>query len=75
MLAATVFLNRNYGHNKRRAMNLDLHILALLVATTGIGFLMIASGIHKNALEWRNRSRFCPSCGRQIEGRTCGCTD
>jgi NADH pyrophosphatase NudC (nudix superfamily) len=56
-------------------MSLDLHLLALLVATTGIGFLMIASGIHRSALEWKNRSRFCPSCGRRIEGRTCGCTD
>jgi len=56
-------------------MSLDLHVLALLVTTTGIGFLMIASGIHKSALERRNHARFCPSCGRQIEGRTCGCTD
>jgi NADH pyrophosphatase NudC (nudix superfamily) len=54
-------------------MNLDLHLLALLVTTTGIGFLMLASGIGKSALEWRNRARFCPSCGRQIERRTCGC--
>jgi hypothetical protein len=56
-------------------MNLDPHVLALLATTTGIGFLMIASGIHKSALEWRNRSRVCPSCGRHIEGRTCGCVD
>ena len=56
-------------------MSLDLHLLALLVVTTGIGFLMIASGIHKSALVWKNRTRFCPSCGRRIEGRTCGCTD
>jgi NADH pyrophosphatase NudC (nudix superfamily) len=55
-------------------MNLDSHVLALLVITTAIGFLMVASGIHKSALEWRNRSRFCPSCGRRIERRTCGCT-
>jgi len=56
-------------------MSLDLHLLALVLTTTGIGFLMIASGIHKSALEWRNRTRFCPSCGHRIEGRTCRCTD
>jgi NADH pyrophosphatase NudC (nudix superfamily) len=55
-------------------MRLDSHVLTLLAITTTIGFLMIASGIHKSALEWRNRSRFCPSCGRRIERRTCGCT-
>jgi hypothetical protein len=56
-------------------MSLDLHLLALVLTTTGIGFLMIASGIHKSALEWRSRARFCPSCGRKIERRTCRCTD
>jgi hypothetical protein len=56
-------------------MSLDSHVLALLVVTTAIGFLMIFSGIHKSALEWRNRNRICPSCGREIQGRTCGCTD
>jgi len=55
-------------------MSLDLHVLALLVVTPLIGFLMIASGIHKSALEWKARSRHCPSCGRRIERRTCGCT-
>jgi NADH pyrophosphatase NudC (nudix superfamily) len=55
-------------------MSLDPNVLALLVITTAIGFLMVVSGIHKNALEWRNRSRFCPACGRKIERRTCGCT-
>ena len=60
--------------NKPGTMSLDLHVLALLVTTTAIGFLMVASGIHKSALEWRNRSRVCPSCGRKIERRTCGCT-
>jgi len=61
------------GNNQRR-MSLDLHVLALLVVTPLVGFLMIASGIHKSALEWKTRSRNCPSCGRRIEGRTCGCT-
>jgi hypothetical protein len=56
-------------------MSLDPQLLALVVTTTGIGFIMIVSGIQKSALEWRNRGRFCPSCGRQIERRTCPCAD
>lgn len=48
--------------------------LAVLLATTsGVGLLMLCSGIQKNALEWRRRRRSCPSCGRQIHRRTCGC--
>ncbi len=46
--------------------------LAVLIAsTTGIGYLMIFSGIHKHALEWKRRRRICPSCGRVIQGRSC----
>jgi len=55
-------------------MRLDPQLTALL-ASTGVGFLMIWSGVHKSVLEWRNRSRICPACGRQIRDRTCGCTD
>jgi hypothetical protein len=44
-------------------MSLDLNVLAPLVTTTGIGFLMIVSGIHKSAVR------------PPIEGRTCACTD
>ena len=25
----------------------------------------------KNALEWKRCRRICPSCGREIHGRTC----
>jgi NADH pyrophosphatase NudC (nudix superfamily) len=46
--------------------------LALLFATTtGAAYLMTIAGVHKRALEWRRRRRWCPSCGRQIQGRTC----
>jgi hypothetical protein len=55
-------------------MKLDPQLVVLLASTTGVGFLMIVSGIRKSALEWRNRNRFCPACGRQIRGRTCACT-
>ena len=67
------FLRRRCGNNQHR-MSLDLHVVALLAVTPLIGFLMIATGIHKSALEWKARSRNCPSCGRRIERRTCGCT-
>jgi hypothetical protein len=46
---------------------------AVFVVTTGVGFLMILSGVQKSLLEWRQRRRTCPSCGRHINGRTCGC--
>jgi hypothetical protein len=52
--------------------SLDPQILAMLVGTTGVGFLMMLAGVQKSALEWRRRRRSCPSCGRVIEGRVCG---
>ena len=52
-------------------MNASSSQLVLLVSTTGIGYLMIVSGVLKNALEWKRRRRICPSCGREIHGRTC----
>ncbi|HEX9416222.1 MAG TPA: hypothetical protein VF895_05895 [Gaiellaceae bacterium] len=55
-------------------MRLDVQLTALLASTTGVGFLMIVSGVHKSALEWRSRNRVCPACGRLIRDRTCGCT-
>jgi hypothetical protein len=48
--------------------------LAMLFAlTTGIGFLMILSGVGKKGLEWTRRRRLCPSCGREIRRRRCAC--
>ena len=52
--------------------SIDPQILAMLVGTTGVGFLMMMAGVQKSALEWRRRRRSCPSCGRVIEGRVCG---
>jgi hypothetical protein len=46
----------------------------LVASTTGVGFLMIVAGLEKRALEWRNRRRTCPGCGRRIPGRTCNCS-
>jgi hypothetical protein len=44
-----------------------------LFASTGVGVWMAIAGVHKSALEWRRQKRTCPSCGREIPGRTCGC--
>jgi hypothetical protein len=46
--------------------------LAALLVSTGAGVWMAIAGVQKNALEWRRQKRTCPSCGREIRGRTCG---
>jgi hypothetical protein len=46
--------------------------LAVLLASTGAGVWMAVAGVQKSALEWKRHKRTCPSCGRNIEGRTCG---
>jgi UPF0716 family protein affecting phage T7 exclusion len=53
---------------------IDPHTIALLAASTAAGFLMLRAGVAKSALELRRRRRTCPSCGRQIERRTCACS-
>jgi hypothetical protein len=52
-------------------MTLDPNLAVLFLTTTGAAFLMMLAGVHKRALEWRKRRRLCPSCGREIAGRTC----
>jgi hypothetical protein len=56
-------------------MSLDVQIAASAFASTGIGALMLLAGVEKHALEWRRRRRVCPSCGRQLDGRSCACTE
>jgi hypothetical protein len=51
--------------------SLDPHVAALFALTSGVGYLMIVSGLQKSMLEWRRRRRYCPSCGR--DSTTCGC--
>jgi len=54
---------------------MSLHLATLAVVTLGIGWLMMAAGLQKSALELRRRKRVCPSCGRRIEARVCStCT-
>ena len=56
-------------------MHLDPHIAIAVVTTLGAGWLMMAAGVEKNALERRRRRRICPSCGREIHARVCAtCT-
>ena len=52
-------------------MTLDPELAVLFATTTGAAFLMMKAGVQKRALEWRQRKRHCPSCGRRIEGRVC----
>lgn len=55
-------------------MAFDPHTALLAVLTSGIGYLMVAAGIHKSMLEWRRTARMCPSCGRTITARICRCS-
>ena len=52
-------------------LTLDPQIAMLAAVTTGVGYLMIASGLQKSALEWKRRRRTCPSCGRHAEACAC----
>jgi hypothetical protein len=52
-------------------MELDPNITLLALLTTGVGYLMVAAGLHKSMLEWRRDGRVCPSCGREIRNRVC----
>ena len=53
---------------------LDPHLAVLLISSTAAGFLMTLAGVHKSALEWRNRRRVCPSCGRHLQRGACTCS-
>jgi hypothetical protein len=53
---------------------LDPNVAVLLISSTAAGFLMALAGVHKSALEWRNKRRVCPSCGRQLERGACTCS-
>lgn len=52
-------------------MSTTPQLIAIFAATTGVGFLMLMSGVQKSLLEWKSRRRCCPACGRAIEGRVC----
>ena len=54
-------------------MTLTPQLTTLLVVSMLAGWLMTLTGVKKRGLEWRQRRRICPSCGREIESRVCGC--
>jgi hypothetical protein len=43
---------------------LDPQMAMLFAVTSGVGYLMVLSGVGKSLLDWKRR-RHCPSCGRQ----------
>ncbi len=46
--------------------------ITLAALVMGLTFTMTFAGLKKQLLELKRRKRVCPSCGRRIEGRTCG---
>jgi formate dehydrogenase maturation protein FdhE len=52
-------------------MHVDPQVAIAAITTLGAGWLMMAAGVEKNALERRRRRRVCPSCGRAIPARVC----
>jgi len=47
-------------------MSFDPHVFGLFASTFCVALLMTLSGIQKSLLSWKQRRRFCPSCGRQL---------
>jgi hypothetical protein len=47
-------------------MTLDPHLAVLMLLTAAAGLLMTMAGV-----EWRQRRRFFPSCGRNLN--VCAC--
>ena len=50
---------------------MNAQTLTLVLSSTAVGYVMVKAGLSKHALEFRRRRRVCPSCGREIRGRTC----
>jgi hypothetical protein len=49
-----------------------VHLLeATGVLTSGAGYLMVTSGLHKGLLRWSRWGGICPSCGRELDARVC----
>jgi hypothetical protein len=54
---------------------MPLETALLFVSTTGVGYVMLTAGIQKKALEWRQRRRTCPGCGKHLRGHSvCSCS-
>jgi hypothetical protein len=50
---------------------IDPQIAVLAALTMAIGYTMYFAGLKKHMLELKRRKRICPSCGRNITGRSC----
>jgi hypothetical protein len=50
---------------------IDPQLAMLGALTMAIGYTMYFAGLKKNMLELKQRRRVCPSCGRDITGRSC----
>ena len=48
-----------------------LQFEAIAGLTSGAGYLMVTSGLHKRLLRWSRAGRICPSCGRELDARVC----
>lgn len=48
-----------------------VHAASLVVLPLGVACLMMLAGVQKNALEWKRRSRICPSCNRETHRCRC----
>jgi hypothetical protein len=44
------------------------HLLLAMVLSAAAGVLMVRIGVQSKLLEWRNRRRRCPACGRLSTG-------
>jgi hypothetical protein len=54
-------------------MSLAPQLATFFLLTTGVGFLMILSGVGKKALDWTRTRRVCPGCRHEIRHGRCAC--
>jgi hypothetical protein len=52
-------------------VTVDPTLAVAAAATSAAGWTMLYAGALERMLEVRRRKRICPSCGREIVGRTC----
>jgi NADH pyrophosphatase NudC (nudix superfamily) len=53
-------------------MTFDPHLVGLFAGSFGVAILMTLAGVNKSALEWKQRRKICPSCGRDLRSN-CVC--
>jgi hypothetical protein len=65
-------LKRAFPVENSGEMAFDPHLAGLFAGSFGVAILMTLAGVQKSALEWKQRRRICPSCGRDLRSR-CVC--